>query len=235
MDTPSIPPNTEAIRRRNRAGRVLRIVAASLGAAVGLYLMVGLLLRPWYATWGATAAEVHGPLAGDGIVPDAAAQLTLAIDIAAPPAAVWLWLIQMGVDRAGLYTYTWMENGVMGLGVENADRIHPEWQDLKPGDLIAFTPEDYRGGRSGPLVVTLVPNEELLLCTGEEVADCPGTWQFVLHDRDDGTTRLVFRGRISADGPFGVRLMDLGLEPGYFMMERKMLLGIKERAERPAA
>ena len=224
----------QTVRRRSRLGRILRVVASSAGAFLGLYLMVGLLLRPWYATWGATAAEARDPLPGDEIVPEAASQVTLAVDIDAPPEAVWPWLVQMGVDRAGLYTYTWMENGVLGLGVENADRIHPEWQDLRPGDLIAFTPEDYPGGRSGPLVVTIVPNEALLLCTGEEATDCPGTWQFVLQDRGDGTTRLVFRGRISGDGPLAVRMMDLGLEPGYFLMERKMLLGIKERAERTA-
>jgi hypothetical protein len=120
----------------------------------------------------------------------------------------------------------------MRLDVSNADRIVPEWQDLKVGDTIAFTPAAHPVGRTGPLVAALEPNRALLLCTGDEVGDCRGTWQFVLRERPDGTTRLLFRGRTTADAPLWVALPDQGLELGYFMMERKMLLGIMERAER---
>jgi hypothetical protein len=194
--------------------------------------MMGFALRPWYATWGATDTEVHATLPGDELVPDARGQVTMAVTIDAPPEAVWPWLVQMGVDRAGLYTYTWVENGVLRLGVENADRIHPAWQDLRVGDIIAYTPEDYPGGRTGPSVAAIEPNRALVLCNAAVGEPCTGTMQLILWERADGSTRLIMRGRSSADAPRLQQAFDALLEPGYFVMERKMLLGIKQRAER---
>lgn len=202
------------------------------GMALVLWLALGRLLRPWYATWGAAGDEARAALPGDDLVPHARAQSTRAITIHAPPEAVWPWLVQMGVDRAGLYTHTWVENGLLHLGVTNADRIHPEWQDLAAGDIIAYTPASYPGGRTGPYVAALEPGRALLLCNATVGEPCTGTMQIVLRPLPDGSTRLIVRGRAGADAPLLQKAIDTVLEPGYFYMERGMLRGIKERAER---
>ncbi len=89
--------------------------------------------------WGATDDEVEGPLAGDSLVPDAQMIATRSIDIAAPPAEVFPWLVQMGFGRAGWYSYDWIDN----LGRRSADRIHPEWQDLAEGDEVPAGPTHF--------------------------------------------------------------------------------------------
>lgn len=193
-----------------------------------LFLRIG-------GNWGATTHERRKPRPGDDLVPDAARSLTLAVTIAAPPHFVWPWLMQMGVDRAGLYSLLWVENGMLRLGVKNADEIVPEWQDLKVGDIIAFTPEGYPGGRRGHVVTALEPNHHLVLCLGEDPENCPGTWQFVLEDQGDGTTRLLLRSRTPAGQPFGPCVFNAIMDPGYIIMDISMLRGIQARAERLAA
>jgi hypothetical protein len=184
--------------------------------------------------WGATRSEMERPLPGDELVPETASQTTMAVTIDAPPEEIWPWLVQMGVDRAGLYSLLWVENAVFHLGVKNADRIHPEWQNLKVGDMVAFMPEGYPGGRRGPVVTEIEPNRALVLCLGDDPAHCPGSWQFVLEGQWNGSTRLILRSRTSADRSFWSRLPDLILEPGYAVMNTAMLLGIKDRVERAA-
>lgn len=226
------PEETAGPRHRGAVIGALRRAGALAGAGIGIYLIMALLLRPWYSTWGTTDAELTAPLPGDDLVPKARTQWTNAVTIDAPPEAVWPWLVQMGVDRAGLYTYTWIENGLLRLGVTNADRIVPEWQHLAVGDIIAYTPEEYPTGRTGPYVATLEPNRALVLCNGKQGEPCPGTMQIVLNSQPDGATRLIVRNRSSADTPLLATLPDRILEPGYFVMQRGMMLGIKERAER---
>ena len=184
--------------------------------------------------WGATRDEIERTLPGDALVPRADWQTAMAVTIDAPPEQIWPWLVQMGVDRAGLYSLLWVENGVFHLGVKNADRIHPEWQDLKVGDIVAFMPEGYPGGRRGPLVTEIDPSRALVLCLGDDLAHCPGSWQFILEGQWNGSTRLLLRSRTSADRSFWSRLPDLILEPGYAVMNVAMLLGIKARVERAA-
>ena len=201
-----------------------------LAAAVG-FLTHGVLPR-MLGTWGATDAEKVMPLPGDHLVPDADEVQTMAVTVSARPEEVWPWLVQMGVDRAGLYSYTWVENGLLHLGVTNADRIHPEWQDLKVGDIIAFTPEGYPGGRRGPRVVELEPGRHLVLDSspGAPPGTVTGTWQFVLQAAGGAATRLLLRTRYGSRRPTSLRVTDFILRPAYLVMDRAMLLGIKKRA-----
>jgi hypothetical protein len=223
---------SRALDVRRRVRLVLRKAGFLLVDLLGIYLMLLLLLHPWYTNWGATAAEQEQALPGDEFIPDARTQVTRAVAIDAPPEVIWPWLMQMGVDRAGLYTYTWFENGVLRLDVTNADKIVPRWQDLKIGDIVAYTPEDYPTGRTGPLVIAMEPKHALIMCGGDSAENCPRTWQIVLEEQADGSTRLLARWRSSVEsarvGVFG----EMPLEIGYFVMERKMHLGIKERAEK---
>jgi hypothetical protein len=201
--------------------------------AGGSYLALGRLLRPWYSRWGATDDEVHRDLPGDELVPQPRAQSTWAVTVAAPPDRVWPWLVQMGQDRAGFYSYEWIENRVLRLDIHNADRIVPQWQDVSVGDRLWFYPERYPiRPRLGPRVVAVEPNRAFLLChqVTDDTDNCPGTWQFVLEPVSDRCTRLILRAR---SGPSQTAWFDTLAEPAYFVMTRGMLLGIKSRAERP--
>jgi hypothetical protein len=194
-------------------------VAASAAAIDRLYRR---FLRDWVLTWGATPHEAARPLPGDDLLDAADIVATRAIGIEAPPSAIWPWLVQMGPGRAGAYTYDWIEN-LFGLKMHSAEQIHAEWQNLKVGDVLRS-----REDRPGMRVEILDP--ERTLSNRSEAGDW--VWTFVLVSKA-GTTRLISRNRIALKGAAaGQRLGSLVMEPGSLIMERKMLLGIKRRAER---
>jgi hypothetical protein len=162
---------------------------------------------------------------GDALLPDPDILATRAVTVCAPPEAVWPWLVQMGSGRGGAYTYDWIEN-LFGLDMHSADEVLPELQQLAAGDVLPLGP-------NGPdmRVEELEPNR--VLAWRSENGDW--VWIFGLYP-EDGVTRLVSRNRISTrDASPAARLLGvLVVEPGSLVMERKMLLGIKERAERLA-
>jgi hypothetical protein len=207
--------------------RFLALVLFVVAAMAAMHRLVVTFGR----RWGAEARELTASLPGDDLVPDADSQATMD----APPEHVWPWLVQMGVDRAGFYSLLPVENGIFRLGVENADRIVPDWQDLQVGDTVAFMPDGYPGGRRGPRVTAIEPNRSLVLDLGGMTGETPGSWQFVLEPAAYQATRLLMRSRSSADRPVGLKLFDTVAEPGYLIMDIAMLLGIKERAERHQA
>ena len=108
-------------------------------AVVTAVVTLGFLFRRFYLRWGATDAEVEGGLPGDDFLRVADLQATRAVSIEAPAHAVWPWLAQMGQGRGGLYSYDFLEN-LAGLDIHSADRIHPEWQDIKSGDRFHLAP-----------------------------------------------------------------------------------------------
>ena len=199
-------------------------VVLGLVVLAAVFVITYVIARPWISTWGATEAESTRTLPGDELVPHPTSTSTLVVTINAPPEEVWPWLVQMGVDRGGFYTYLFVENTLMRIGVHNADRIHPEWQDIEAGDHFWFTPEDYPGPRQGPVLQDIQKNRALILCEGVSAEDCPGTWQFVLDEQNDGSTRLLFRDN-------GSSFADRILEPGFVVMNRGMLLGLQQKAE----
>ncbi len=204
--------------------RLARIVIAP--AALGASIMAidrayRRYLRHRVLTWGATGEEANRRLPGDELLEAADIVATRAISIAAPPAAIWPWLVQMGPGRAGAYTYDWIEN-LFGLNMHSADRIVPEWQQLQVGDVLRSQEEE-----PGMRVEILEP--ERALCTRSEAGDW--VWSFTLFP-DCRSTRLVSRNRIAIEGASAAqRLGMMVVEPGSLVMERKMLLGIKRRAE----
>ncbi len=152
-------------------------------------------------------------MTGDEIVPDPVLQHTRAVAIAAPADEVWPWLAQIGQDRAGFYSYTWLEN-LVGCQMRNADRIHPEWQERVRGDTLLLHP------KAGYEIVALEPGRALALEPG---------WYFAVEPDGPHASRLIARWRCPKgplNTPFG-----LLFELPHFIMERKMLLGIKRRAE----
>jgi hypothetical protein len=212
---------------------------AALVATIGAYQC---LFRPWHVRWGAHDDEVERELPGDEMVPNANYQSTRAITISSRPEQIWPWLVQMGQGRGGFYSYAALEN-LIGLRLENANRIVPEWQKLAVGDIIALEP---RG--SGFTVAGLAPIQHILLFSdltgpepgvpwpGTQNAESASTWLFMLAPIDQHRTRLIVRWRARFLGwktchPLGI-LVGLMLEPMEFVMERRMLLGIRSRAER---
>lgn len=200
-------------------GRNLRRLAIGFVVAGAAYAC---FLRRPILTWGTTAEESEGELPGDELLEDADGVATRAIAIDAPPAAVWPWLAQMGPSpRGGAYTYDWIEN-LLGLNMHSADRVLPEFQHPQIGDTIGYGPNQMRLERVEP--------EQVLAWRSE---DGNWVWTFVLKERN-GSTRLISRNRFRLP-TLGARLGMIPMEPGSLVMERKMLRGIKERAERLAA
>jgi hypothetical protein len=183
------------------------------------------LLRRRVLTWGATPEESGAALPGDELLPDADGVSTRVIAVDAPADAVWPWLAQMGpAPRGGAYTYDWIEN-LLGLNMDSADRILPDYQHPQVGDTIGFGANRMRLERVDP-----GPPDRVLAWRSE---DGSWVWTFVIRD-ESGGTRLISRNRFRFPSQL-VRVMWPAMEVGSLVMERKMLRGIRRRAERLAA
>lgn len=202
-----------------------RILWACAGAGSIAMLAYGPRARHWYLTFGATDEEVTRVMPGDDLLPDANLVSTRAVTIGTPPAVVWPWLVQLGSGRAGAYTYDWIEN-LFGLEMHSADEILPQFQHLAVGDVLPLGPD-------GPAMRVEICEADRTLAFRSE--DRRWVWTFDLLPEGRGT-RLVSRNRISTAeaSPAGRAVSRLIMEPGSLIMERKMLLGIKRRAEVPA-
>jgi hypothetical protein len=194
---------TALVRGRRPHPVALTGTAASIAYA--------LVVHPWLMSWGARGSERAQELPGDEVVPEVAMQVTRAVIVEAPVEDVWPWLAQIGQDRAGFYSYEWLEN-LAGCRMRNADEIRPEWQERKVGETVKLH------WASGLELTRFEPNRVFAL----------GGWYLVLNE-DNGRTRLIARSRFPR-GPVSLAY-GLLLELPHFIMERKMLLGIKERAE----
>jgi hypothetical protein len=201
------------------------------------------LLRVRYSRWGASDEEMKHSLPGDERVPDSLATQTMAITIRARAAEIWPWLAQIGQERGGLYSYELLEN-LARCRMRNAGRIVPEWE-LAVGDRVRLGPEGY------PVhgVVALERGRWLLLAGADiqtgRVAELPHpgqaeyvnfSWVFYLDERSDGATRLISRSRLDyAPRCFASRVIWFWFtDPIGFVMTRKMLLTLKQRAEESA-
>lgn len=208
-------------------------VASPLTILFLCYASAVIVARPWYMRMGSTADERRAAVFGDTLYPDARYIVDNAITIEAPADSVWPWLVQIGQDRAGFYSYESLEN-LVGARIRNADSIVPAWQDRRSGQLIRAVPPDYLGGRLGRdlgwRVVALDPGRAMVL----------ENWgAFTLRPVDANTTRLHIRqrnpGRPSVLGTVASPLGLFLFEPAHFIMQRGMMRGIKKRAERRAA
>jgi len=210
-------------RRKGHRGAV--VAAGAAAAAVGAY---ALLVRPWYRRWGASRQEAREPLPGDDL--PGRTTSTRAVTIRAPAAEVWRWLVQIGQDRGGFYSYMSVENRLFRAGIHNTERIVPEWQDLKKGDFVRSARPDWMGGRyadrTGWRVADIEPGRHLVL---------QGWGTFLIRPIDETSCRLIVRSHGPAL-PWWLSPVELLLlDPGHFIMERRMMLGIKALAERSAA
>ncbi len=201
------------------------VVAVGLVAgAAAAYVRVG---RQPCLTWGATPDEVDRSMPGDEFLERPDLLSTRAITVEAPPRSIWPWLVQMGSGKGGVYTYDWIEN-LFGLHMHSVDEILPQFQDRKVGDVEQL-------GKNGPrLRVDILDPERAMVLHSE---DGNWVWAFCLYPAGPDRTRLVSRNRIATPGAGALQRVVgvLVMEPGSLVMERKMLLGIKNRAEHLAA
>ena len=179
-------------------------------AATALYAVA---IRPWHLRWGAEPEDEHRDLPGDALLREEGTKILHAVTIDAPVEEVWPWLAQLGQDRGGFYSYEWLEN-LAGCEMKNAERIHPEWQHRELGETVHLHP-------AGGLRVSVFEAGRAL---GLE-----GWGTFVVEPAGADRSRLIARGGVP--GGLGAVAYGVLMEIPHFLMERRMLLGIKARAE----
>jgi hypothetical protein len=212
-----------------------------LVTALGLLGAYALIVRPRLVRWGATAEEVAGRYPGADLIPRGVRSATMAVTIEAPPARVWAWLVQMGYDRAGWYSWDRLDN----WGRQSAERIHPERQKLSIGDRLSAVPD----GSMGWEVAALEPQCFLGLRASVDLRGRPfdprgrrpssysdAIWGFQLKGLDADRTRLVVSG-CWAMQPRWLRpiVSFFFLEPAHWIMQTRQFQNLKQRAERDAA
>ena len=215
-----------------------RGLVALLALSAGVY---ALGVRPRILRAGASDEEVRGSFPGAQVIPGGRRGATMAVTIDAPPSQVWPWLVQMGCDRAGWYSWDRLDNG----GVPSAERIHPEWQGLVVGDRLASTPS----GRAWFQVAALDPERFLGLRATIDLRrgrpfDPAGPrprfyvdalWGFLLGAWPGRRTRLVVSGYAAARPRLLHGIADrLFWEPAHWVMQRRQFTNLKRRAERRA-
>ena len=207
-----------ARRRQRRWPQMFGWLTALVALAALSYVFVA---RPWHLRWGATPAEIARSLPGDDVVAKPVLVANRAITIAAPVDQVWPWIAQIGQGRGGFYSYDWLEN-LAGCDIHSADAILPDFQSPKAGDEVRMYKQ---GGGPPPFTVDRVEPGHALVLRGGTIY----SWDFFVEPIDSKTTRLQIRSRSYSDPAWVASLT--GVEPISFVMERKMLFGIKQRAE----
>lgn len=203
--------------------KFLKIGGTLVGLAILVVLMI-VALMPWMDRWGATDVEIDASFTGDELVPSPALLYNRAVTVNAAPEEIYPWIVQLGAERGGMYSYDWFETNILQCELINADRIHEEWQGLKVGDKVKMCPKE--GWGPPPYEVAIMEPNHTIVMGHQENGVWNDVWQFILIPQADGTTRLILRGRdLKSGGIWDV------IRPGVFIMERGMLLGIKERAE----
>ncbi len=219
--------------------------AALAGAGIAAYTTV----RRWWETWGVDPAEAERPLPGDDLVTNALASDTRGITIEAPPDAVWPWLVQMGYGRGGWYSIDQLD-----MRGRSADRIVPEWQELRVGDIVPTHPDggfearvvepntalvlyvdtglmtaQASAGDGAPVPAGLQASGAFLSATPSEFA---ASWAFVLEPVGTERTRLIERVRYWGETSTATKPALAMLGFGVFVMMQRQMVGIRTRAER---
>ncbi|MGZ3451167.1 MAG: hypothetical protein ACXVEF_16295 [Polyangiales bacterium] len=212
------------------------VLAGTVGAARMVFGLMTPFLRKARTHWGLDEATASRSLPGDNLVPHARWSWTHGVEIAASAAEVWPWIAQIGANKGGFYSYQWLEN-VAGCALRNAETIHPEWE-VKVGDGLSLHP------KMPPLKVVAMERGQWFVVHGpaDEAARAAGkpwvtgSWLFYVEPLGSDKCRLISRYRADCSSDLLTRL-SFGptiVEPVGFAMDRRMLLGLKDRAERRA-
>jgi len=184
-------------------------------------------VRWWMRRSSATPADRERSMAGDALLPNFTYSGTMAVTVDAPPELIWPWLVQVGYRRGGLYSYDWLDRLFGFLDRPSATRILPEFQQLAVGDHIPV-------GRGPSWPVGVIEPYHALVLDMRNTGGLDWVWQFGLYPIDEKHTRLVSRSRVRAP-TIRTWLVTAAIEPAGFLMTRRMLLGLKRRAEAPPA
>jgi hypothetical protein len=208
-------------------GRVGHAAGVLAGFGLLLFVTASTLLYPIHRTWGSTRDELLMPLPGDADARDPGLEVQHAVTIDAAPRDVWPWIVQLGQDRAGFYSYDWLERAI-GADIRNTFEIRPEWQGRQVGDFVPATQPGYLrgifGNQPGWTVALVDPERAMVL----------KYWgAFVLLPTENGSTRFIIRSTISHPQipVWASALNFLAFELPHFIMERRMMLTIKALAE----
>ena len=212
------------------------ILLAGAVAGVAAY---ALFVRPHHMVWGSTWRERSRIWLGDELMPKPLSQATRSLTIDAPADCVWRWIAQLGQDRGGFYSYTPLEN-LLGCEMKNADEIHPEWQDRAVGDKVWLTTPTKYDGSAHMIVARWVPGKCLVLVTPQDWNEIhlgnPAlytVWSLIVEPVSPTTSRLIARSLAGSGHSNREKIINYAFwEPAHFIMERAMMLGIKERAEK---
>lgn len=202
--------------------KILIVVGKLLGVVV-LVVILAVLLSPWMDRWGSTPAERMQEMPGDRFLTSPARTTNRGITVNAPVEKVYPWILQLGADKSGMYSYTWLEN-LVNCKMAKDETIHPEWQNLTEGDLMKMCAGDFA---PPPYIVAEVLPDQAVTFGHQNNNAWEETWQFVLLPQADGSTRLITRTSTNMTG--GIWEV---IRPISFVMERKMLLTIKGLSER---
>jgi hypothetical protein len=215
----------------------VRDVLDGIGGAARM--IMGLLTpfrRAARSHWGVDEATATRAFPGDSLISSPRWSWTHGIEIDAPAAEVWPWLAQIGANKGGFYSYSWLEN-VAGCELRNAETVHPEWE-VRVGDGLSLHP------KMPPLDVVSIERGRCFVAYGAPDAAAreagkpwiAATWLFYLEPLGERRCRLISRYRAACSDDLATRL-SFGptlVEPVGFAMDRRMLLGLKERAEKRA-
>jgi hypothetical protein len=198
-------------------------MVSTLFVILAFWVLYWFPIRRWMNQWGATPSDLARVMAGDSLLPDTTYSGTTAVIVNAMPEHIWPWLVQIGYQRGGLYSYDSLDRLFGYLDRPSATRILPEFQHLAVGDHIPLG-----RGPSWP-VAAIEPNRALVLDM-RNLGAFDWVWQFGLYVVDENRTRLVSRSRVRTQTAWA-RLLTYAIEPAGFLMTRRMLLGLKQRAE----
>lgn len=214
-----------AIAPKRWQRRLLRTVITFLVIIV----VYNFLFLPRLLHWGATKEEFSRTLPGDDMIANKDYRNTLAVTVNAPPSKIWPWVVQMGVHKAGFYSYTWMEN-MFGCKLHNADRIHPEWQDTKPGYYEGVCQAAEKKNMPG-WIVTIVEPDKSFVWKGKDAEWMMGVY---IDSINANTSRIITRQQFKMPERWSFNWV---IEKAWFnwahcIMQRGMITGIKKRVEK---
>jgi hypothetical protein len=208
-----------------RLKKIFKIASITLGVIILFYIV---FLRYVLLNWGATDAEMKKYYPGDSIVADPGYINVLAVTVHKAPSDVWPWIAQMGLNKGGFYSYTWIEN-LFGCNLHNADRLHPEWQNAKQGDYEPVCATAEKNEIPGWVIHTLIPNRTFVY---RKSTDSTWTMGFYIDSVSENSCRLITRMRYVTPKKFLPYVAEkVWFEWAHCIMQRGSITGIRKRAE----
>jgi len=218
--------------------RVSVLLGVVIVLLISFFLLYTAVLRPWHHQWGTVGAEATQALPGDNLIPVAINQVTHGITIAAPPEKIWPWLMQLGQERSGFYSYTRLEN-LIGADMPEVHYLRPDWSSRSVGQLVWFgTPKRFKGQAKMTAAVVDPPHAFVMVSVNDwqkissGASGTEGSWGFYLTPIDATHTRLLARLRSGPPRSIGAHFLGSAFwDPMHFIMERKMLETLKHLSE----